>query len=360
MPFLGIVVAVVALALLLNGWPFVVSLVGFSTASAIDPGPPSRTELVRLEPAHAPASKPGVCAGPSSFVPRSDAWHCEVEGMVHDPCFEAHEPNQPARIVCGADPLAGVAGFTVESATAPARAPSSRVDPATLSDLYYLIDRIGTPVKLVKGQYYAPYVESIGQGMLVALSGMRASGDLDGDGDDDTAVLLVADAGDDRMFIYLGAVINEGGQPSRTTTTELGDRVKVDHLAIRGGQIVVSLTTHDGDDPQCCPTLNAVWSYTLMGETLYRYVDGWRLELPGGIQCVPVQAAQAVEALGVAEGNAMPFAYQCGDGTWLRNGLRPGQVWYAERAAQPYTTVGDSVRPGQARSPFVPIVRLWQ
>lgn len=357
-PALVIVVAVIGLALLLNGWPFVVSLVGFSTASAIDPGPPARTEIVRAQFAPAPESRGGICAERSRLVPRSDAWRCEVGGAVLDPCFEAVKSHRPASIVCAAEPLSGAPGFTVGGASPPPASSAPALDPAQFGNLFYLIDRIGTPVKLVNGQYYAPYVESVGQGVLVGLSGMRASGDLDRDGDPDAAVLLVADATDDRMFIYLGAILNENGAPARTTAIELGDRVKVDDLSIEHGQIVVTMTTHDADDPACCPTLDVAWSYTLQGEQLAHYVDGWRMELQGGVQCLPFTTAQAGAAADAGPGAQL--VYQCSDGSWLRSGLRPGTVWYAESTGSALPETAQDRQPAQARSPYRAVVRIWQ
>ncbi len=351
---------ILGLVLLLSGWPFVVSLVGFSTATAIDTGPPVSTELVRLEPERALEARPGTCAVRSAVSPRQDAWRCDVEGQLFDPCFEATSLDHPKSVVCAAEPLSDKPGFRILDLVPPdAVAEAPPLAPASLGDLYYLLDLIGTPVKLAGGQYYAPFIEATGQGVLVAQSAMRASGDLDGDGDEDAAVILVADANDDRMFIYLGVVRNDGGVPGSTTTVLLGDRIKVDHMDIRSGQVVVRLTTHTGDDPECCPTLDTTQYYTLQGERLVQYLDGWRLELQGGTQCVPVETPSQVEPAQAAK----PFAYQCSDGAWLRSGLRPGQVWLAEPLGRAPSAL-DAVIGGSAgvdeASPYLPVVRLWQ
>jgi hypothetical protein len=116
-------------------------------------------------------------------------------------------------------------------------------------------------------------------------------------------------------------------------------------MRIENGQIVVHMTTHASDDPACCPTLDVVWRYNLQGNRLVQAVDGWRLELPGGVSCVPVQATQQ------SSESAMPFVYQCSNGAWLRNGLFPGALWYAEYAGEPDAS-------GNPR--YVPITRLWQ
>jgi hypothetical protein len=105
------------------------------------------------------------------------------------------------------------------------------------------------------------------------------------------------------------------------------------------------MTTHAPEDPECCPTLDVTYLYNLDGDQPRQYLDGWRLELAEGVQCVPVQARQAANA-------EMPFAYQCSNGAWLRNRLHPGKIWYGE----PVASQGQAADP----STFVPIERIWQ
>ncbi len=290
----------------------------------------------------------GACSEHSAFVPRADAWACTVGDQTYDPCFEVESLDAPSAIVCGADSLSGAPGFVVAGAQPPATpVDASQIDPATFASLRVTIDLIGSPVTLVNGQFYAPNVERTNGSVLVAQSGLRADGDLDADGDADAAGLLVADAGDGRMFMYLYAVRNDNGNPVFAGSVELGDRVKVDALDISDGQIRVAMTTHTGEDPACCPTLDVTYAYNLMdGARLAQYVNGWRLELQGGTQCRPV-APQATTTA------AAPSAYQCSDGTWLRDGLIPGRVWYAQRID---STVNE---PGTA-SLYVPVVHIWQ
>ncbi|MGL4650425.1 MAG: hypothetical protein ACRC1H_13540, partial [Caldilineaceae bacterium] len=322
------------------------------------------------------ATRPGSCDARSLFAPRADAWRCTVEGTVFDPCFELHAGGAGA-IVCGAEPLSGALGFAVGGALPPALPTSAAapIDPSSLDSLTYAIDLLPTPVTLSRGQFYVPWVDQTGGSLLVGLSELRAEGDLDGDGDADQAALLVADAADDRMFIYLGAIINEPAGPRASATLALGDRVKVDNLEIANGQIIVTMTTHTGDDPACCPTLDVNYHYVLAGDWLRQVADGWRLELAGGNQCLPVQSQAA--------GGGMQFSYQCSDGTWLRSGLIPGKVWGAVPAggrseepanagAATVTAIGTGAAPAAgvsggtpatvsgADSGTVPVVRVWQ
>ena len=350
---IGFLLIVLAL-LVFNVGPRLTTLMGLDQGSTLEASLAPETQIVHTTSEVPDASQPGTCSERSTFVPRTNAWRCTVGDASFDPCFGIVE-GAAVSVVCGAEPLSGAPGFVVEGAGGSLPTPSPEVRPLTPGDLAwieYTVDLVGTPVKLVNGQFYMPALERAGGSVLIALSEMQEMGDLDGDGDDDAAVLLVADADDDRMFIYLGAVLNQNGTPVALGTVELGDRVKVDDLDIHDGQITVRMMTHTGDDPQCCPTLDAERSFNLVGDWLVPWLDGWRLELTGGVQCQPVQAQQAA-------GSTMPFAYQCSDGAWLRNGLFPGRTWYALPVASLANVQGVIVTSPTAED-LIPIVRLWQ
>lgn len=102
-----------------------------------------------------------------------------------------------------------------------------------------------------------------------------AYGDLDGDGQPDAAVLLIAETGGSGGFIYLAAVTVEEGRPVNVATVHLGDRVQVNELEIEDGQIVITLVTHRPEDPMCCPTQVETRRYRVEGGELTQ-VDGDR------------------------------------------------------------------------------------
>ena len=351
--------AAIGLAVLLVGVNFapqiraLLRLTDDQAGAAVDL-PVTRLILDQIETPQ--VAKPGSCVQPSAFVPRTTAWACTVEEMRYDPCFTSADASA---VVCGAEPLSGAPGFRVEGAAPNPALPLREVvllNPADLAWIEYSLSVVATPVKLVNGQFYMPAIDQPGDSVLIALSEMMEMGDLDFDGDDDAAVLLVADPGDDRMFIYLGVVLNQNGSPQSLATTPLGDRITVDDLAIDGGMITVRMTTHGADDPPCCPTLDTTRFYHLSGSQLVQYMDGWRLELRNGIHCVPVAAPQSASA-------TMRFAYQCSDGTWLRNGLVPGETWYATPVAGlgGGSASADAVAAiGASGEPLIPVVRLWQ
>jgi hypothetical protein len=139
---------------------------------------------------------------------------------------------------------------------------------ATLQSATYTID--GQPYALVDGKY-----ENIEQRTTVVLSPPAATGDLNGDGQDDAAALLYQNTGGSGTFGWLAAMVDVGGTLTNTDTIFLGDRVGVNAMTIENGEVSLDVITHGPNDPMCCPTLNAQWSYKL--------VDGkWELTSPGG------------------------------------------------------------------------------
>jgi len=124
-------------------------------------------------------------------------------------------------------------------------------------------------VKLSDGQYEGePFVEGAASRPTVLFTEPFALGDLDGDGVDDAAVLLVENSGGSGSFVYLAAVLNRDGQPENVATTLLGDRAQVAELSIDSGRIGVKMLTHGPDDPMCCPSQESQKTYTLEGSEL--------------------------------------------------------------------------------------------
>ena len=115
---------------------------------------------------------------------------------------------------------------------------------------------LSQPVTLADGRYEGePYVPGAATRPVVALdTSVKAAGDLTGDGNDETAVLLAHDAGGSGVFMHLAVVSDPGGRARNIATFGLGDRVRVTAVDIVDGRIVAELLEHGPDDPMCCPT----------------------------------------------------------------------------------------------------------
>jgi hypothetical protein len=125
-------------------------------------------------------------------------------------------------------------------------------------------------IKLSDGIYREKVVSDSASELVIKLSDKIALGDLNGDGVEDAAVILVSDPGGSGTFYDLAAVINSSGQAKDVASALLGDRVKIEGLRVRSGKIVVKMVTHRSTDPRCCPSLKVEQAYELQGEELVR------------------------------------------------------------------------------------------
>jgi hypothetical protein len=97
---------------------------------------------------------------------------------------------------------------------------------------------------------------------------LNARGDLNGDGVPDAAVVLVYWGGGSGVFNYLAAVVNDRGEPRHVASAELGDRVRIDGVAVKDGTVTVTMVVQGANDPMCCPTQAATRTFSLQGQEL--------------------------------------------------------------------------------------------
>lgn len=95
------------------------------------------------------------------------------------------------------------------------------------------------------------------------------SGDLNGDGNDETAVLLWSNSGGSGTFDYLALLDRQRDATLRNiSTVPLGDRVDVRSAAISAGELIVDVVQAGPDDAACCPGEKLRRRYALIGGTL--------------------------------------------------------------------------------------------
>ena len=128
-----------------------------------------------------------------------------------------------------------------------------------------------TPAKKLKldnGKYEEAIQPGAASKIVVSLSQLYAMGDLNEDGVDDAAVVLIGNTGGSGTFYQLVAVLNEGGTPRPVATALLGDRINLESLSIKSGEIVVEMLTQGPQDPLCCPSQKSTRSFKLQGGKL--------------------------------------------------------------------------------------------
>ena len=95
----------------------------------------------------------------------------------------------------------------------------------------------------------------------------RVTGDLDGDGRPEAAVLLWKASGGSGVFTYLAIAADRGSTVGNVATALIGDREQVLSLAIVGLRIVADVVGHGPGEPMCCPTQRQrrTWEFTRAG-----------------------------------------------------------------------------------------------
>ncbi|HEV8199093.1 MAG TPA: hypothetical protein VGS03_03640, partial [Candidatus Polarisedimenticolia bacterium] len=125
--------------------------------------------------------------------------------------------------------------------SAPHPRPSSSLDDAALGNGFYCSSDIISegPVRLAGGSWSAEDAEGK---QTLELGPPRARGDLDGDGREDAAVILLGSGGGSGVFVDLAVVLDRNGVPVHAASAPLGDRVQVHEIRIEGTDILVDVT----------------------------------------------------------------------------------------------------------------------
>ncbi|MDX1383203.1 MAG: hypothetical protein R3190_06125 [Thermoanaerobaculia bacterium] len=167
--------------------------------------------------------------------------------------------------------LLACGGAGTESAPAPtAAAPPTQAEAADATYRGLFDD----PVTLSSGSWEGePLVAGAASRPHATLAeSPSAVGELDATAPAERVVVVVADGGGSGSFVHL-AVLGRRDGVVNLATTRLGDRVRVEGLAVRDGSLQVELLLHDGDDPLCCPTVAATRTYGLAGDRLLPVAD---------------------------------------------------------------------------------------
>jgi uncharacterized protein len=88
-----------------------------------------------------------------------------------------------------------------------------------------------------------------------------AIGDLNGDNNNDAAIMINYNTGGSGSFYSLCAAISAPGNPVITDPILLGDRVGIKSLRVESGKVVLNLIKHKPTDPSCCPSVPVTLTY---------------------------------------------------------------------------------------------------
>jgi hypothetical protein len=164
--------------------------------------------------------------------------------------------------------LVWLATLSLLMLASPVLAQTGVIDIGDLKNLTYTLhprsDR-SIEVKLFNGKYSRR--DSLSEFVMTSIHEI-ATGDLNGDGNPDAAVILFSNYGGSGTFGELAAVLNEDGLLRQVASAPLGDRVKIKSLAIKDGVISVNLLSHGPKDPMATPTKETTKQYKLVGQKL--------------------------------------------------------------------------------------------
>lgn len=84
---------------------------------------------------------------------------------------------------------------------------------------------------------------------ITAYFGNEAKGDLDGDGDEDSAFILIQNGGGSGTFVYVVAALKDGDGYRGTNGILLGDRIAPQTTEIKDGEVIVNYADRKADEP---------------------------------------------------------------------------------------------------------------
>ncbi len=136
-------------------------------------------------------------------------------------------------------------------------------------DITYEIDHI--IFTLVNGYAEQAVVPDSASKSTVRMFGEPVYGDLDGDGDEDAAVLLTYDGGGTGTFYYASLAIKHSGGFRSTNTLLLGDRIAPQTIEIHDGKAVFNYAERKAGEPMT--TMPSV------GKSLWIHLDSKKNEI---------------------------------------------------------------------------------
>ncbi len=123
--------------------------------------------------------------------------------------------------------------------------------------------------RLIGGRFEQPAAPGSALREVIRAVGKPVSGDLDGDGKEDAALVLAYSGGGSGTFYYAAAALLRDGSYVGTNGVFLGDRIVPRSLEIRGGVIEVGYLDRRPDQPlTAAPTESRTKRLALVGGVL--------------------------------------------------------------------------------------------
>lgn len=98
---------------------------------------------------------------------------------------------------------------------------------------------------------------------LVQLLDQAAFGDLNGDGNEDAALLLAENSGGSGVFVFLIAMVNNGDSFVQSTPMLVDDRPLINSISIENGKVKLDANIHGVGDVMTSPSMSVLEEYQL-------------------------------------------------------------------------------------------------
>ncbi len=127
----------------------------------------------------------------------------------------------------------------------------------------------GLSVSLHNGVAQVPAAPGSASKVTTRYFGNDATGDLNGDGRNDTAFLIAQEGGGSGVFYYVAAAINTPGGYKVTNTILLGDRIAPQTTEIRNGEVLVNYAERKAGEPMTAePSVGVTKMFKIAHETI--------------------------------------------------------------------------------------------
>ncbi|MEI6553493.1 MAG: hypothetical protein WCO09_02895, partial [bacterium] len=115
--------------------------------------------------------------------------------------------------------------------------------------LNFTYDIEGEKIILKDGTSTSDVVPGSAEKLETTVFDKPAIGDLNGDGKNDSAILLVQDSGGTGLFYYLVGVYSDAGVAKNTNSIFIGDRIEPVSVVIKNSKIELSYVDRNPNDP---------------------------------------------------------------------------------------------------------------
>jgi hypothetical protein len=154
------------------------------------------------------------------------------------------------------------AGITLAGDGGDTAGPSQTVATDPLSATYTIAE---SEIRLIGGRSELQAAPGSAMRTKTLVFGKPVYGDLDGDGDEDAAVILVQDPGGSGTFYYIGAALGVKGGYRGTNAVLLGDRVAPLKVDIRNGLIFIDYRDRRPEEPMAIAPSVGKSAYLTLG-----------------------------------------------------------------------------------------------